>query len=119
VKKLLALSPIGLSTTIYDGAERGEEELEAKYKGMDAHPTWFVECSKIVWRNKISPFSVARLLGQRNALDIFKGYVERKWCVSTTVKPEMVGTVCDYLFQIYMRDGTTEYSPMVNLNATV
>ena len=98
VKKLLALSPIGYSAAIHHGAERGEEELAAKYKGLDAHPTWFVEAGKIVWRNKVSPFSVARLLGQRNACDIFRGYVERKWCVSHTVKPEMVGTVCDYLY---------------------
>jgi hypothetical protein len=63
VKKLLALSPIGYSASILQGAERGEEELEAKYKGLDAHPTWFVQAGKLFWRNKLSPFSVARLLG--------------------------------------------------------
>jgi len=119
VKKFLALSPIGYSCSIYDNYKRSDGEVEAKYRGMEEHPTWFVRAGKMCWRNKVSPFGVARLLGQRNALNLFRGYVERKWCRSHAVKPEMVGTVCDYLYQIYMRDGTTEYGPMVHFNSTV
>ena len=120
VKKLLALSPVAYSCSIFDNDVRGVEEVAAKYdEGLHCHPTWFVEAGKFIWRNKLSPFSVARLLGQRNAIEIFKGYVERKWCRSGVVAPEMVGTVCDYLYQIYMREGTTEYAPMVHMNATL
>ena len=82
---------------------------------MNDHPTWFIETGKTFWKNRISPFGFARLIGQRNALEIFKGFVERKWTPSMTVKPEMVDTITDYLYQVYMRDGTTEYSPMVHL----
>lgn len=42
VKKLLALSPIGYSCSIYNGVEQGEADLEAKYRGLKTHPSWFV-----------------------------------------------------------------------------
>lgn len=38
---------------------------------------------------------------------------------SGAVKPDHLDGVVDYLHQIYMREGTSEYAPMVNFTITL
>lgn len=48
--------------------------------------------------------------------DLFEGYVKRMWKKPGTVKSEQVEDVTDYVYQIIMRDGTTEIAPMMAFN---
>ena len=38
---------------------------------------------------------------------------------SGSVTPDQKQSVIDYLYQIFMRNGTTEYAPMINFNQTL
>mmetsp|Transcript_11113 Transcript_11113/g.18644 ORF Transcript_11113/g.18644 Transcript_11113/m.18644 type:complete len:110 (+) Transcript_11113:728-1057(+) len=94
-----------------------EENLEEKFKGMKDHPFWFKELARWTWKNQVSPFGVNRFLGQKQSYQMFQGYIERKWM--PTVKKEQQDGIADYMFQIFMRDGTTEYAPMINFSLTL
>ena len=47
------------------------------------------------------------------------GFVEREWIASGAVKPENHQEVADYMYQIFARDGTTEYAPMMNFTMSL
>ena len=47
------------------------------------------------------------------------GFVEREWIPSGAVKPENHQEVADYMYQIFSRDGTTEYAPMMNFSLSL
>ena len=50
---------------------------------------------------------------------MLEGYIERKWMPPGTVTEEMKETVADYLYQYLMRDGTSEYAPMIAFTTTL
>ena len=52
-------------------------------------------------------------------MEVFSGYVERKWIPVGAVTQEQLNGVTDYLYQAFMRDGTTEYSVMINLDSNL
>ena len=113
VKKLLCLSPIGYKPI--DGEEITEEDLENKFRILKTNPKWFVELARFTWKNRITPFSVNRFLGPLS-YELFEGYIDRMWKTPGTVKEEQLTDVTDYIYQIIMRDGTTELAPMIAFN---
>ena len=113
MKKLICLSPIGYKPI--DGKEITEEELEQKFRILKDNPKWWVELARFTWVNRISPFQVNRFLGPMGR-DFIEGYIERMWKKPGTVKDEQLQDVTDYMYQILMRDGTTEIAPMIALN---
>jgi hypothetical protein len=50
---------------------------------------------------------------------MYIGYVERKWMGSGVVREDHKKTLVDYMYQISMREGTTEYAPMINFSLTL
>jgi len=87
IKKLLLLSPIGYRPKDVE-ENHSDEELEKKFRTMLDHPKWFIELARFTWKNQISPFGVNRFLGRRQSMDMFLGYVQRKWMPSGAVKTE-------------------------------
>jgi len=65
--------------------------------------------AKYGWGKKISPFSVARFAGKKRALKSLGRYAGRR-----NLNGEAKDSVRDYLYQIIMRPGSTEYALMVN-----
>ena len=117
VKKLVLLSPIGVRPI--EKSENTSEESKFRTMLDDDHPSWQVELARLTWKNKISPFGINRFLGRRQSLDMFQGYVERKLRPGGAVKNEHVQGLVDYMLQISMRQGTTEYAPMINFTLTL
>lgn len=117
IKKLLLLSPVGYSPGILGGKEMTEEQLRAVQEGVfDDHPAWFTHLARFVWSQKMSPFDISRFGGRKTAYFFLRGYVERDWMPSGTVKPEHAEDLLDYMHQIFQRDGTTEYAPTMTFN---
>ena len=65
--------------------------------------------AKYGWGKKISPFSVARFAGKKRALKSLGRYADRR-----NLDGDAKDSVRDYLYQIIMRPGSTEYALMVN-----
>ena len=47
------------------------------------------------------------------------GYIKRKWIPVGAVTEDQLDGVTDYLYQVFMRNGTTEHSVMVNLDSNL
>ena len=47
------------------------------------------------------------------------GYIKRKWIPPGAVTEDQLDGVTDYLYQAFMREGTTEHSVMVNLDSNL
>jgi pimeloyl-ACP methyl ester carboxylesterase len=73
-------------------------------------PSWALSIMKYGWGKKISPFSVARFIGRKQTLKMITNYVERRQKVDNQEQAEGVR---DYMYQIFMRPGTTEYALMM------
>ena len=62
------------------------------------------------WGKKISPFSLARFVGRKQTLKFITGYVKNRQKVDNT---DQASDVRDYMYQIFMRQGTTEFGIML------
>ena len=47
---------------------------------------------------------------------MIESYIQKKWIVTGTIEEHMKEPLRDFLYQIHMREGTTEYSPMILFN---
>ena len=74
-------------------------------------PGWLTTMMKFGWEKKISPFGVARFAGRRRSLKAMGNYAGRR-----NLDDQAKDAVRDYLYQIIMRPGTTEYAIMVNFD---
>ena len=72
-------------------------------------PGWMTTMMKYGWGKKISPFGIARFAGKKRSLKAMGRYADRR-----NVGEDAKDTIRDYLYQIIMRPGTTEYALMVN-----
>lgn len=49
-------------------------------------------------------------------MEMFREYIGQKWIPTGAVVHDQLEGVANYMFQTFMRQGTTEYSPMISLN---
>jgi len=116
IKQLVLLSPIGVLQRpegfdwFEDRKKKALEKAEAEgKKPRQRMPGMFMSMAKYGWGKKISPFSVARFAGKKRALKSLGRYAGRR-----NLNGEAKDSVRDYLYQIIMRPGSTEYALMVN-----
>ena len=115
VIKLLMISPIGVR---YDpeweklSNKEKTEKINERFKNNKGRgpPAWARALATWGWNKKISPFSFARFVGRRQTLKAIERYVERRQKVDNG---EQSSAVRDYMYQIFMRKGTTEYALML------
>jgi len=113
IKKLLMLSPIGVK---YDLEFETMTEAEKKnawtkrFEGRKGPPGWARMLASWGWGKKISPFSFARFVGRKQTLKFSGWYGEKRQKVDNESQAEAVR---DYMYQIFMRPGTTEFALMI------
>mmetsp|Transcript_1625 Transcript_1625/g.2877 ORF Transcript_1625/g.2877 Transcript_1625/m.2877 type:complete len:214 (-) Transcript_1625:401-1042(-) len=113
IKKLILLSPVGIRVK-----PEGEDEWnrferkskEAQEQGIKPPPAFFRMVMIYVWKNKVSPFAIARFLGQKQTRKLIEGYVGRR---QATNDEYMKQDVADYMYHLLMRRSSTECSIMV------
>lgn len=103
LKKLLMLSPIGV------GVKPENFDLKDMKFGPDKKsPSKFgVYMGKKIWDKKWSPFGVMRKSGKTIGKKIIKGYMNKRM---SDLPPEEFNDLHAYLYQIFMREGSTEYA---------
>ena len=89
-----------------------EELIKSHSEVMSEHPYWIILLSRFLWVNKLSPFDMSRFLGTKHALYFITSYVDNDYMPNGTIKEEHYDHMIEYMFQIFQRDGTTEYAPM-------
>jgi cardiolipin-specific phospholipase len=70
---------------------------------------------ELVWSMKVSPFGVGRFMGETQAKRMIESYVFTKQ--NKMVSQEEKQAIADYMFQIIMRNGTTEYAIHLMFNS--
>ena len=85
------------------------ERFESQRRGP---PMWILRIVKWTWERKISLFKLGNLLGRRKTLDIIKNKIIRDQIHDENTKEVMT----KYMYQIFAREGTTEYAIQVNFN---
>lgn len=113
IKKLLLLSPIGVRELTPEEIKAGSADWENRFKGRKGPPKWARMIAKAGWGKKVSPFGLARFAGKKTALKYISRYVENRQKVETDNQRE---AVTNYMYQIFMRPGTTEYALMILFN---
>ena len=78
--------------------------------GRKGPPAWAGSAIKWAWKKKISVFGIARKAGRKQTLKRLSGYVHR---AQKTDDLSQHDTIKDYMYQIFMRRGTTEYALML------
>lgn len=107
------LSPIGVR---YDPALEGLSDKEKvklfnkRFEGRKGPPAWARALATSFWNKRMSPFSFARFVGRKRSLKFIEGYVKNRQKVEGDDQGEAVR---DYMYQIFMRPGTTEYALMI------
>lgn len=107
VKKLVLASPIGVKPSQIPGEEPNMDE---KFKGRRRPPKIVIKIAQYGFAKKISPFSALRTLGKSFTSRWCQGFAERRLKI---VDPATKKLVSDYLYQIFMRKGTSEYGLMI------
>ena len=74
-------------------------------------PGWMLSLMKFGWNKKISPFGVLRTVGRNRSLKGIGGFVENRSNIKHNGHAEIVR---DYMYQILLRPGTTEYAILVS-----
>jgi len=72
-------------------------------------PKWVVGIASALW-GKISPFSVLKLRSEAKVREILNGYIQRHQPVTDEREQEVL---CEYLFQILLRDSSTSIALFV------
>jgi cardiolipin-specific phospholipase len=117
IKQLLLLSPIGILQRppgfdyFEDRKQKRAEKARSDGKKSQTMPSMFMTMAKYGWEKKISPFSVARFAGHKRSLKGMDSYAGRR---TGGVDNKAKEAIRDYLYQIIMRPGCTEYALMVN-----
>ena len=115
LKKLILLSPVGLrqpnENQTYDDLDR-DNNLNDEEK----HPGWFALFGQFCWINRLTPFRMARKLGPRVAKTLYKGFIERKFVTTGSVKEEWVDDVLDYMYLVNVQESNQEMGIMINFN---
>ena len=103
IKKLLLISPVGFAVHAPEEIEDPMERFESQRRGP---PMWILRIVKWTWEHKISLFKLGNLLGRRKTLDIISNKIIRDQISNEETKEVMT----KYMYQIFARDGTTEYA---------
>ena len=111
IEKLQLISPIGIR--VQPSTESWEDRLARRSENGNGPPKWVRPLVKYVWLKKLSPFEVGRFLGQRQCMKMIVGYVENR---QKTNNCEEKQAIIDYMYQIVMREGTTEYAIHIMFN---
>ena len=67
---------------------------------------------KFVWKQRISPYDVCRVCGERFMKNIIKEYLEER--IDEEYERDIVGA---YTYQIFMREGTQEMALLINFDS--
>mmetsp|Transcript_5592 Transcript_5592/g.9612 ORF Transcript_5592/g.9612 Transcript_5592/m.9612 type:complete len:227 (+) Transcript_5592:76-756(+) len=75
IRKLLMLSPIGIRVK-----EPQEEDLDPmeRFKGRKGPPSWVKRIVKSQWKNRASPFDLARKFNKRLSMKFIQRYIEKR-----------------------------------------
>lgn len=68
----------------------------------------FAKLVKTAWKNKWSPFGVLRKSGSVIADSLIKKFISRR--MEDSLTPDEQKDMLDYMHQIFMREGSTEYA---------
>ena len=111
IKHVLLISPIGVKPIFKDEPElHPYKRFEGKVNGP---PRGTAFLGRYICNKKISPLSPGRYVWKNISLPLIKKYVIRR---QKCDNDEMKEWITRYLYQIFMRPGTTEYLLMVNFN---
>ena len=113
VKRLLLISPVGIRVK-----PQGEDDWERFLKksndvqkeGGSPPPVYVKLMVKAMWNSKVSPFSIARLVGQKQTRKLIWDYIERRQKMDDPGQKEVVA---DYMYHLLMKRSTSEASLMV------
>lgn len=116
VKKLLLLSPLGIRVTpaaSEDGlSERDAQTIsEMENPAGTGFPLRLQVMLKIVWKQRISPFSVCRVCGEGFMKKIIAEYLEPR--IEGDYEKHIIGA---YTYQIFMKPGESEYALLINFD---
>ena len=101
IKKLLMLSPAGVVIKPENFSYK-----KAKIKGKQK---FVFKIAKRAWKNKWSPFGIMRKSGSLIGKQLIKFYMNRRMRSSLSGDEEF-DHLLNYLHQIFMREGSTEYA---------
>ena len=100
VKQLILMSPIGANG--YDqvplGTDASTDDTDKKNPCIDDFPLTIRWGLNLVWKQRISPYDVARVLGERFLKLIIDEYLEDR--VRDPIERDIVAA---YTFQIFMK----------------
>jgi pimeloyl-ACP methyl ester carboxylesterase len=103
LKKLLLLSPVGVGIKPAD-FDMSKMRMGPNKKGPGKIGVYM---GQKVWDNKWSPFGVMRKSGKLLGKKIIKGYLTKRM---KDLPPEEFNDLHAYMYQIFMREGSTEYA---------
>ena len=110
MKKLLLLSPVGIQTlevAIEKEGEKWYERLHKSTQSSEKPPSWVGPLCLFAWKNNITMFRICRIMGEKQSKSIINTYVKN---TSEGIEcQDEKDSLSAYMYQILMREGTTEY----------
>lgn len=97
------LSPVGVPIK----PEEIESDERQQIPGKKGPPKFVKSIANSAWKNKWSPFGAMRKSGSLIGRKMVKSYMKRRMA---DLPEEEFNTMLDYMHQIFMRDGSTEYA---------
>ena len=103
IRKLLMLSPAGVVV-------KPENYVfgVARPRNGQGPPKFVQNIARLTWKHKWSPFGMMRKSGGLIGKKLIKTYITRR--LSGTLSPHEFDVLLDYMHQIFMREGSTEYA---------